>query len=135
MQQRAEDGRAGKSAWLDPERREVLAWCEEHGIPPSEFRTWSDDDQDEVLGFRREKAKVCQCGTHPDEWERDRNAYTIEIYECPGCRQLELARAELSKMDLAERAGKYVYLIPTKLAVALQEAREEAQEARERAAS
>lgn len=92
----------------------------EHAIPPSEFRSrWSDDDQDEVLGFIREKAKVCRCGTRADEWAANRNAYTVEIEKCPGCEQLAIANKHTDD-------GEHAYLIPTAIAVALQEAREQA---------
>lgn len=37
--------------------------------------------------------KICTgCGTRPEEWERDSNAYIGDIVYCPGCERLEQER-------------------------------------------
>jgi hypothetical protein len=92
-----------------------LAYCVPLGIPHSEFLSWDPDDQDEALGFLREKAKVCSgCGTRDDEWQRDRDAYVSDEKICPGCELIEQAKEQLPK----NAKGVKVFLVPRAIAEA-----------------
>lgn len=96
----------------------MIAYCADKGIPPSVFLgrvvaptdpLWTEDDQDEVLGFLREKATCCpQCGTHPDAWKNDPDAFVAELERCPGCERLGQARASVPEGEL----GVHAYLLP-----------------------
>jgi len=106
----------------------VNALADERGIPPSILRGrewqpgdawWLDDDLDEVLAYRREKAKVCgSCGTRDEDW-RDEDG--VELNPPPfvptlrrdfGCQALE----EIRKTIPEGEAGVYAVLVPHEMA-------------------
>lgn len=63
------------------------------GIPHSRFLSWDPDDQDKALAWRRYQSELCTgCGTHPDEWDENPDAYFGDFYTCPGCERLEAER-------------------------------------------
>lgn len=63
-----------------------MSYCHEHGIPHSEFLSWSPEDRAKTLAFMMEKAARCDlCGTAEWEWEADRRAYEPVEKFCMGC--------------------------------------------------
>jgi hypothetical protein len=112
----------GKRLRGDPRLRDQLAAAHHNRIPLSEWRSWSEDDQDAALAWlgylAEQRAATCSgCGTRRDEWinpktkRRYRNPpYVAEIVECPGCAECEAAEATL-KGD-PHRRSKHVVLKP-----------------------
>jgi len=63
-----------------------MAFCNEHGLPHSEFLSWEPEDRAKALAFVFEKATRCElCGTADWEWEADRKAYEPVEKFCMGC--------------------------------------------------
>ena len=109
----AADRRPGKRLTQDHRLREELEYCAPRGIPHSVFLRWSDDDRDKALAWARLGRATCSdCGTRPDEWEADRDAYRPDHHICQGC--LEIAQHRGQIKDIAERTpgGVKVYLQP-----------------------
>ena len=93
----------------DPYRRRLradskffleLQFCNEHGIPHSEFLHWDPVDRAKVLAFLSVKAEHCvMCGTAQWEWDPKQggNRYAYEAVEvfCPGC----YAKASMRQLD------------------------------------
>ncbi len=70
-----------------------MAYCGPRGIPLSVFLSWPEPDQQAALGWAAHEARRCgSCGTHPDDWAGDRGAFHPEVFQCPGCVQLERQR-------------------------------------------
>lgn len=86
---------------------EELAYCVPLGIPHSKFLSWDPDDQDKAIGYTREQARVCRCGTRQSEWKDDRYAYVGQQRQCPGCEVLEQERENVSEIA---RGYTHVYL-------------------------
>lgn len=92
-----------------------MAYCGPRGIPLSVFLSWDDQDQDAALAWQAHEARRCpSCKTHPDEWDPDtggrRDAYTADVAVCPGCRNLDTAKA--NNADKVP-AGAHLILRPT----------------------
>jgi hypothetical protein len=112
----------GKRLRGDPRLRDELAAADRNRIPHSEFKAWSEDDQDKALAYlgflAEQRAATCRgCGTRRDEWinpktgRRYRNPpYLAEVVECPGCAEIEGAEEAL-KGD-PHRRSKHVHLLP-----------------------
>ena len=63
-----------------------MSYCYEHGIPHSEFLSWSAEDRSKTIAFLFEKGLRCDlCGTAEWEWEQDRRAYEPVEKFCMGC--------------------------------------------------
>lgn len=89
------------------------------GIPHSAFLAWDEADRDAALAYRREMAARCDgCGTRPDEWEADPNAYIGDFYTCPGCLRLEEERDNIGE----NKRGVHTRLLPAHVALARIEA-------------
>ena len=108
MQHRAEAGpyrnrlRYDGTFWLE------LQYCNEAGIPHSQFLDWSADDRAKALAFMIENASKCAlCGTAAWEWEENRRAYTPVEHLCPGC----YAKESLSELT-GSTPGTTVRLVP-----------------------
>ncbi len=77
---------------------------------------WLDDDQDKVVAWLRARHEVCsQCGTAEADWVDpvtrrylDPPKWETTTYRCPGCVEVERARAELPK----GAEGVRVMLVP-----------------------
>lgn len=77
------------------------------------FLDWDELDQDAALAWQSDKGATCpECGTRPDEWEEDEDAYTAHIDRCQGCRELAVRQADVPDGE----KGIRVYLIPTRVA-------------------
>lgn len=63
-----------------------MTYCNEHGIPHSEFLSWDPDDRFKALAMEREKRERCAlCGTASWEWEANTHAYEPTTQKCWGC--------------------------------------------------
>jgi hypothetical protein len=63
-----------------------LQFCNEHGLPHSEFLHWNPVDRAKAIAFVIEKAQRCtMCGTAQWEWDENRFAYEPVEHRCPGC--------------------------------------------------
>lgn len=63
-----------------------MAYCGPHGIPLSQFLDWPQADQQAALSWQAHESRRCNgCGTHPDDWAGNRDAFHGEHYQCPGC--------------------------------------------------
>jgi len=71
---------------VDPTFRIELAFCNEHGIPHSEFLSWDPDDRSKAIGYLAYEGEKCAlCGTADWEWEENRFAYEPVLHQCMGC--------------------------------------------------
>lgn len=91
-----------------------LQFCNEHGIPHSEFLAWDPVDRVKALAFTIIKAEHCvMCGTSAWEWDPkqggNRHAYeAVEVF-CPGC----YAKASMRQLDAGRNTdGITVELVP-----------------------
>lgn len=102
---------------VDPALEADLAYCAPLGIPLSAFQgrlaprpgidlEWTDQDRTLALAWSQRRDTSCGgCGTRPQEWDGDRNAYTWVSRLCPGCQVLEQGREQVP-----EHARSYVHL-------------------------
>lgn len=77
-----------------------LQFCNEHGIPHSEYLQWDATDRAKMLAFAIVKSAHCvMCGTAPWEWDPKQGGskYAYEAVEvfCPGC----YAKASMRQLD------------------------------------
>lgn len=73
-----------------------MAFCNDKGIPHSEFLEWPENDQDKALAFRRFESTRCgTCGTREEDWEEHRHAFIGDLYRCPGCEILEQEKSNV----------------------------------------
>lgn len=91
-----------------------LQFCNEHGIPHSEYLNWDPVDRAKMLAFAATKAEHCvMCGTAQWEWDPkqggNRRAYdAVEVF-CPGC----YAKASMRTLDAGRNTdGVTVELVP-----------------------
>lgn len=69
-------------------------FCNEKGLPHSEFLSWAPEDRAKAVAFEIEKGQRCQmCGTAPWEWDPEqggsKTAYEPVEHFCHGCYQRE----------------------------------------------
>lgn len=109
MQQGARHGpyrsrlRADSSFFLE------LQFCNEHGLPHSEFLEWTVEDRSKALAFVIEKGQRCvMCGTAQWEWDENRFAYEPVERRCQGCYVKDVL-AE----DSGRNPGVTIELLPT----------------------
>lgn len=63
-----------------------MSFCNENGIPHSEFLDWDPVDRAKALAFALEASERCTlCGTAPWEWEENPHAYDAGEKFCKGC--------------------------------------------------
>lgn len=63
-----------------------MSFCNENGIPHSEFLSWDAEDKSKALAYLLEYSETCSmCGTAPWEWEENPHAYMCEEKFCRGC--------------------------------------------------
>jgi hypothetical protein len=93
-----------------------MDYCGAHGIPHSRFLAWDRDDRDKAIVWMiRDRQRCPQCGTRPDEWDRDKGghdfAYNAELHRCWGCRTKAVASRQPSwKAHLERDDGAHVIL-------------------------
>ena len=81
----------------DPWFRMELYYCNEHGIPHSEFLEWDIEDRCKALAFMVAKSEECAlCGTAQWEWDESRTAYYPVQHRCHGC---YVTKAESENID------------------------------------
>ena len=86
-----------------------LQFCNEHGIPHSEFLHWDPVDRAKALAYAVEKSLRCtMCGTAKWEWEDNRFAYEPVENRCQGCYVKDVV-AE----DSGRNPGVTIELLPT----------------------
>ena len=72
-----------------------MHFCDQAGIPHSEFLAWDQRDQAKQLAFMLEKAERCaRCGTADWEWNEDNRAYEPVERLCWGCYHKEGMRQD-----------------------------------------
>jgi hypothetical protein len=87
-----------------------MAFCNEHGIPHSEFLDWDPEDRAKAMAFVAEYAIRCQlCGTAKWEWDENKFAFTAVEEFCQGCYQKQV----FSDQQGSSLPGTNVKLIPT----------------------
>jgi hypothetical protein len=87
-----------------------MTFCNEKGIPHSEFLQWLPEDRAKTLAFVMETALRCtMCGTAPWEWEDNKFAYAPIEEFCQGCYQKSVYQDTESK----SLPGTNVRLVPT----------------------
>lgn len=95
-------------AWWRLEREPRLAaemdYCGPRGIPHAHFlggpAGWTDIDRDLALAWQARQQATCRgCGTRPDQWANDPQAFGWDARDCPGCYQLSRARKAISEQD------------------------------------
>lgn len=63
-----------------------LQFCNEHGLPHSEFLQWDPVDRSKALAYLMEASERCQlCGTSEWEWNENKHAYEPVTRFCKGC--------------------------------------------------
>jgi len=73
--------------------RMEMSVCQEYRIPHSEFMDWPFEDQVKAVALMILKAEECTlCGTHPQDWEENEDAFVAESKWCPGCYRTDAAR-------------------------------------------
>lgn len=78
-----------------------MAYCGPRGIPLSVFLEWDAADQDAALAWSSSEAQKCPgCGTHPEDWRDDDQAFHAHNIMCPGCARRAVAgKADEMKLD------------------------------------
>lgn len=108
-------GHVGKRLRDDPQLHAELSYCVPLALPHSQFKSWDEDDQDKALAYMDDKSYRCGgCGTRPDDWDDDPDAYIADVVVCKGCERLEMERQN----DVAKRSGAKVGLVPRAEAIA-----------------
>lgn len=105
--------------------RAELDYCVPLGIPHSVFLgrvvgpddpAWLDTDRGYALAWRADKAQTCTCGTRPDEWAEDDDAYIGSYVYCEGCARLADEQNNVPRDgDGRPRPGYHVFLQPREL--------------------
>ena len=103
----------GKRLRDDGELFEELAYCVPKGIPYSHFqggpRKWTQDDRDMAIAYEREiRSRCSQCGTRPDEWTKNPDAYVGDVEHCEGCARMH----QEQQNEVGQRPGAKIRLIP-----------------------
>lgn len=84
-------------------------FCNEHGLPHSEFLEWDPSDRAKALAFEIEESLRCaMCGTAQWQWDENRYAFEVVPHDCPGCYQKEYLQDSADK-----RPGRTLELQPT----------------------
>ena len=87
-----------------------MAFCNDKGIPHSEFLLWRQEDRAKALAFIMESSLRCSmCGTAPWEWEDNPYAYAAVEEFCKGCYQKSI----FSDTETKSLPGTNVRLAPT----------------------
>lgn len=88
-----------------------MSFCNEKGIPHSEWLKWAPEDRAKAMAFQMESALRCSsCGTAPWEWEENKFAYAAVDEFCNGCYQKAVFGDTESNKSLP---GTNIKLVPT----------------------
>jgi hypothetical protein len=86
-----------------------MSYCNEHGIPHSEYLSWDPEDRAKTIAYLLEQGERCtMCGTAGWEWEENRFAYMAVDNFCQGCYQKSVYSETMSN----SLPGTNVKLIP-----------------------
>jgi hypothetical protein len=87
-----------------------MSFCNDKGIPHSQFLDWDTEDRSKAIAFLEEASLRCSmCGTAPWEWEQNKFAFTAVDEFCQGCYQ----KSVFSETQGSSLPGTNVKLIPT----------------------
>lgn len=82
------------------------------GIDPD----WLPTDAGLAVAWQQNQREACRsCGTRPDEWQADRDAYVSDTHYCRGCELLAQQResdAVPTDKDGRPLPGYHAYLMP-----------------------
>ena len=88
-----------------------MSFCNDKGIPHSEYLEWTPEDRAKAMAYLMESALRCSmCGTAPWEWEENRFAFAAVEEFCQGCYQKSVFTDTESNKSLP---GTNVKLVPT----------------------
>lgn len=77
-----------------------MRFCNDSGIPHSEFLEWDAADRAKTIAYMMEEAERCSmCGTADWEWEENKNAYTAVEHHCRGCMIEKAATVDKELID------------------------------------
>lgn len=97
--------------------RAEMGYCGPAGVPHSHFLggppTWTVHDRDLAVAWAARTAATCRrCGTRPDQWARDMDAFVPDLYRCPGCRVIKDAESQIGPRE-REDGVEVVLVRPT----------------------
>lgn len=83
-------------------------------VRPGVDPLWLPTDAGLALAWQQNKAATCAgCGTRPDEWDADREAYMPDQHYCRGCELLAMERESAPKgADGRPLLGRHPFLTP-----------------------
>lgn len=88
-----------------------MAYCGPRALPHSEFLSWRREDRDKALWWViHERTRCSSCGTRPDEFEGDMNAFAAVPVHCRGCEIQAAADEEFEKHRKEYRRGTTIQL-------------------------
>lgn len=88
-----------------------MDYCGPAGIPHSRFLGWSQGDRDKALWWSIHRRQRCpHCGTRPEDWEDDPNAFVAEPVHCRGCEVKGRQEAHLEAHRGEYRRGTFIQL-------------------------
>lgn len=92
-----------------------MQYCGPRGIPHSVLLgrivgpndpLWLDSDREKAVWWATYQAQTCpDCGTRPDEWTDDPNAFAPEPHFCRGCEVAAQGNDHLEKHKKSYRRG------------------------------
>jgi hypothetical protein len=83
-----------------------VSYCAPLGIPHSQFLEWSPDDREKALWWEIHRRQTCSsCGTRPEEFEGDKDAYAPQAWHCRGCEIKARGDEEFEKHRKEYRRG------------------------------
>ncbi len=91
-----------------------MQFCNQVGIPHSEFLSWDETDQEAAIEYELHNAERCpHCGTFADEWLDDKGRhkepqpYIAHTVNCLGCEAIAESRERIPDK---QRSHIYVFL-------------------------
>lgn len=86
-------------------------------VRPGQDPAWLDTDRELALAWEADRRATCRCGTRPDEWADDDDAYISSHVYCEGCARLaEEQNGNIPRdPDGNPRPGFHAYLVPREL--------------------
>jgi hypothetical protein len=91
-----------------------MQFCNQAGIPHSEFLSWEESDQEAAMEYELHSGERCPgCGTFPSDWldekgqHKEPQPFLAHTVNCLGCEALAEAR---DKIPDKQRSHIYVFL-------------------------
>lgn len=90
-----------------------MEYCGPRGIAHSTFLDWDQSDRDKALWWLIHDRERCPgCGTRPEEWVGDKDAFIPEATHCRGCEVKARADEGFEKVRKQYRRGTSMRLTP-----------------------